>query len=92
MSNCKVEGCSNAAVAKGLCAKHYMRARRTGDPAIKLKLKPGPKPRPGSKADVLRALKREIERLRAENAKLRQRPANPEKEDGLPPPRPPARK
>jgi hypothetical protein len=30
-SACEVEGCNHGVVAKGLCAKHYMRARRTGD-------------------------------------------------------------
>ena len=29
---CKVKGCKTKPVAKGLCAKHYMRQRRTGDP------------------------------------------------------------
>lgn len=29
---CTIEGCDRKPVAKGLCAKHYMRARRTGDP------------------------------------------------------------
>jgi hypothetical protein len=28
---CKIEGCEGKAVAKGLCAKHYMRQRRSGD-------------------------------------------------------------
>jgi chromosome segregation ATPase len=71
MSNCKLQGCPNAAIAKGLCAKHYMRARRTGDPSIKLK--PGPKPKPGSNIDILSALEGELERLKSENAELRQR-------------------
>jgi hypothetical protein len=31
-SACKVDGCNHGAVAKGLCAKHYARARRAGDP------------------------------------------------------------
>jgi len=29
---CDVKDCPNNSVAKGLCAKHYMRARRNGDP------------------------------------------------------------
>jgi DNA-binding response OmpR family regulator len=29
---CTIEGCDRKPVARGLCAKHYMRARRTGDP------------------------------------------------------------
>jgi hypothetical protein len=28
---CNIEGCTNNTVAKGLCAKHYMRMRRNGD-------------------------------------------------------------
>jgi hypothetical protein len=30
---CSIEGCKAGANAKGLCAKHYMRARRHGDPS-----------------------------------------------------------
>ena len=41
---CKIEGCSNKSVAKGLCAKHYMRQRRTGD-AEQVR-RPGRKPDP----------------------------------------------
>jgi hypothetical protein len=29
---CKIAGCQSKAVAQGLCAKHYMRKRRTGNP------------------------------------------------------------
>jgi hypothetical protein len=29
---CSIEGCDREPVAKGLCARHYMRRRRTGDP------------------------------------------------------------
>jgi hypothetical protein len=29
---CMIEGCDTKSVAKGLCAKHYMRQRRTGNP------------------------------------------------------------
>jgi predicted RNase H-like nuclease (RuvC/YqgF family) len=71
MSNCKVQGCPNVGIAKGLCAKHYMRARRTGDPSVRLK--PGPKPKPGSRINVLSALERELEQLKSENAELRRR-------------------
>jgi len=72
MSNCKVAGCTNAAIALGLCAKHYMRQRRTGDPTSANR-KPGPKPQPGGKVDALRALERELARLKVENAELRRR-------------------
>jgi hypothetical protein len=41
---CKIKGCEGKAIAKGLCAKHYMRARRTGDP--KQVGKPGRPPDP----------------------------------------------
>jgi hypothetical protein len=30
---CTIKGCKTKPVARGLCAKHYMRQRRTGDPA-----------------------------------------------------------
>lgn len=30
---CTIEGCDGNPVAKSLCAKHYMRLRRTGDPS-----------------------------------------------------------
>jgi hypothetical protein len=30
---CVIEGCEARATAKGLCAKHYMRTRRHGDPS-----------------------------------------------------------
>ncbi len=30
---CSTPDCSSPVLAKGLCAKHYMRQRRTGDPA-----------------------------------------------------------
>jgi hypothetical protein len=29
---CSIEGCDAKPVARGLCAKHYMRQRRAGDP------------------------------------------------------------
>jgi hypothetical protein len=28
---CNIDGCQGKAVGRGLCAKHYMRARRNGD-------------------------------------------------------------
>jgi hypothetical protein len=31
---CAIVGCKTGANAKGLCAKHYMRARRHGDPNV----------------------------------------------------------
>jgi hypothetical protein len=30
---CSIEGCDGKTAVKGLCAKHYMRVRRTGDPS-----------------------------------------------------------
>ena len=70
MSNtCTVEGCENPTVAKGLCGKHYIRARRTGDPSTPSH-KPGPKPKPGGTIDRLITLERELTRLRYENAEL----------------------
>jgi hypothetical protein len=38
---CEIDGCDGEPVAKGLCAKHYMRLRRAGDPSRVRK--PGPK-------------------------------------------------
>ena len=32
MTQCTIEGCQSQANARGLCAKHYMRTRRHGDP------------------------------------------------------------
>jgi hypothetical protein len=43
MMLCNINGCDARVVAKGLCAKHYMRARRHGSPDKKHK--PGPKRR-----------------------------------------------
>jgi len=31
---CQITGCQGKVVARGLCAKHYMRVRRTGDPHL----------------------------------------------------------
>src|SRR3954447_25411761 len=39
---CSIDGCDGAVLAKGLCGKHYMRLRRTGDPCRTRKS--GPKP------------------------------------------------
>ena len=38
---CSIDGCGKPAIAKGLCAQHYMRARRHGSPDVTLP--PGPK-------------------------------------------------
>jgi hypothetical protein len=40
---CEIEGCNGLIVAKGLCAKHYMRQRRYGSPHAHRKS--GSKPR-----------------------------------------------
>lgn len=61
---CTVKGCENAAIARGLCAMHYMRARRTGN-AITVG-KPGRPPVPGGHAEM-------VAQLRAENLDLRRR-------------------
>jgi hypothetical protein len=47
---CSIAGCDAKPVAKGLCARHYMRACRTGDPAKTRK--PGPKPAPNLAAQL----------------------------------------
>jgi hypothetical protein len=39
---CRIDGCDREPTAKGLCAKHYMRLRRAGDPNHVRKS--GPKP------------------------------------------------
>jgi hypothetical protein len=46
--------CDNLASARGLCAKHYMRARRNGDPAVVRKR--GPTPDATSIAGIVRSL------------------------------------
>ena len=48
---CTVKGCQNAPIARGLCAMHYMRARRTGN-AITVG-KPGRPPIPGGHAEMV---------------------------------------
>jgi hypothetical protein len=45
---CNIEGCDAKPVAKGLCAKHYMRSRRHG--SVDVKHKTGPKP--GTRPDL----------------------------------------
>jgi hypothetical protein len=86
---CNISGCRTPAIAQGLCAKHYMRQRRTGDPTVKRK--PGPKPkRPqaaaapvssqvSSRHEVL-ALRREVASLRRKVSALeRQAAAKPKR-------------
>ena len=63
MSNCAIPGCRNQAVAWGLCAKHYMRKRRRGDPNAAFKRGRPLKPRPEAP---------EMVALRQENAALRE--------------------
>jgi hypothetical protein len=62
MSACTIAGCPSEAVAKGLCAMHYMRVRRGGDPNAEFKPRQ-PKPRSGDP---------EMDVLREEVAELRQ--------------------
>src|SRR3954452_23181247 len=73
---CTIEGCGNKPVAKGLCAKHYMRLRRTGDP---LRTR-----RSGPKPSALVAAQRELLRDCSDRAFARYRLALellPSKED-----------
>jgi hypothetical protein len=53
---CTIEGCDGRPVGKGLCAKHYMRLRRGGDPNVVRKA--GRKPNPLNKfvADYMRSV------------------------------------
>lgn len=70
---CKISGCANPAIAQGLCAKHYMRQRRTGDPTVKRR--PGPKSRPNSEnsSTTADAPSQELLTLRREVAALRRK-------------------
>jgi hypothetical protein len=81
----KIQGGPNQTIAKELCAKHYMRQRRTGDATIKRKPGPKPQPKPQGKIDPLmaggcvgaargagsRQLHAELIKLRRENLSLR---------------------
>jgi cell division protein FtsB len=75
MSNCTIKGCTNAAVAGGLCAMHYMRKRRRGDPEAAFK--PGRQPKPRGEDRESAALKRENTALREEVATLKRELAAP---------------
>jgi hypothetical protein len=55
---CLVDGCDKKPIAKGLCAKHYMRQRRTGDPTLTMR--------------IARATCAKITKLEAENTELRE--------------------
>jgi hypothetical protein len=54
---CTIEGCGARATAKGLCAKHYMRTRRHGDPN---QTKPRGAPRNAWKASVREMMSHEM--------------------------------
>jgi hypothetical protein len=86
---CKIKGCPNPAFGHGLCAKHYFRQRRHGDPAVTHK--PGPKsePIPEPKVKVVKgidqseevaALKKQLVEVERKNAELRDRVTRAEKE------------
>jgi hypothetical protein len=49
---CSIEGCDGKTAVKGLCAKHYMRVRRNGDPS---KTRPPGPPRKGGLTAFLRS-------------------------------------
>jgi hypothetical protein len=49
---CSIEGCDGNTTVKGLCAKHYMRVRRTGDPS---KTRPPGPPRKAGLTAFLRS-------------------------------------
>ena len=55
---CMIEGCNRKPVASGLCAMHYMRARRTGDPTQTYKR--------GQKRNLPRVLMSEDRSLRSD--------------------------
>lgn len=57
---CSITDCDNPAAARGLCAKHYMRARRTGDPTVVRKR--GPTSDPSSITSVVGSLFKEWSR------------------------------
>ena len=61
--NCTIPGCPNEATAHGLCAKHYMRLRRHGDPNVEIPVGRQPKPRPTDP---------ELDAVKRENATLRE--------------------
>src|SRR6516225_3162329 len=86
---CTIAGCRTQPIAKGLCAKHYMRQRRTGDPnqigkagrprapltdySVK-SVKAAGQPKPADDGAPLKARIRELE---AENERLRARQSAP---------------
>ena len=71
MSNCTIPGCPNRAVAHSLCAMHYMRLRRRGDPNAEFP--PGRQPKPRPEDTQTAALRSENEALREEVAALKRR-------------------
>jgi hypothetical protein len=71
MSNCTIPGCSKRAVAHGLCAKHYMRLRRRGDPNAEFP--PGRQPKARPEDPETAALRRENAALLEEVAALKRR-------------------
>jgi hypothetical protein len=53
---CKIKGCYGKKVARGLCAKHYMRWMRTGSTETR---KPGPRPKRSLRNDIREAMREE---------------------------------
>src|SRR5215471_8786251 len=66
---CEISGCPNAAVARGLCAKHYMRRRRTGDPTVTR----NPGPNGAALAQEITGLRQKVIALLQVNTALRQK-------------------
>lgn len=58
-ARCAVTGCGRATEARGWCAAHYTRWRRTGDPCADLPIGPRQAPNPDSYSAVRRRIRRQ---------------------------------